>query len=120
MKLIPKEVALLAELQKEFDNRYKGVLSSAYEIYTERAPLYDVTTPVWHRVAWPEGYLHEDSKKLGRIVNTFAAGVDATNWPKVREEMLDKINYMAFAVAFGDMLFEALPLATQSSPTTSP
>ena len=107
MKLLPREAALTKELQQEFNKKYEKVLVRAIEICRERAPLYDITEPVWRRVEWPEGFLHEVRKKHGRIVNIFEAEDADTNWPHIREEAIDMINYLAFLVAFGDMLAEA-------------
>jgi hypothetical protein len=115
MKLLPEETRLMAELQREFNERYEAVLTRAIEICRERAPLYDTTEPVWRRVDWPEGFLHEDRKKLGRIANIFEAGDLEEKWPDIREEAIDKINYMAFLVAFGDMLTD-----TQRAPVLYP
>lgn len=105
MLSMPEEQRLLERLQRTFDITYSSVLIQAKDIYLERAPLYDVETPVWHRVAWPDGYLHEVKKKWGRVENTLAGGPDLAKWPKVREEALDMINYLAFMIAFGDMYF---------------
>ena len=106
MKLLPKEIALLAELQEEFDQKYKSVLTEAHAIFSERASMRDIATPVWHRVVWPEGYIYELKKRLGRIESVFPMETMEI-WPKTREEMLDMINYLGFMVAFGDMLHGA-------------
>lgn len=107
MKLLPQEAALTKELQQEFNKKYEGVLVRAIEICRERAPLYDTTEPVWRRVEWPGGFLHEVRKKHGRIANIFEAEDAEAGWSSAREEAIDMINYLAFLVAFGDMLAEA-------------
>lgn len=104
MKLLPQEIELTKKLQREFNKRYEGVLIRAVEICRERAPLYDTTEPVWRRVEWPEGFLHEVRKKHGRIANIFEAENAEAKWPHIREEATDMINYLAFLIAFGDML----------------
>lgn len=104
MKLLPQEVVLAKKLQEEFNKGYEAVLTRAIEICRERAHLYDTTEPVWRRVDWPEGFLHEVRKKHGRIANIFEAEDAEAMWPSIREEAIDMINYLAFLVAFGDML----------------
>jgi hypothetical protein len=104
---LPIEAQQQRELVLEFNRRFQATLRSAVELVEDRASSYD-ETPVWHRVAWPEGYLHEVRKKLGRVDNILLHGVSdvADSWEKAREEMLDMINYLAFAVAFGSMYYD--------------
>lgn len=99
---------LYQKLQDEFNTRVLCLHKEAQAITRERAKHYDKKRPVWERVAFPDGFMHEIGKKVGRVKagtsdDDFLAPV---SWAHTREDLLDTANYIYFMVAYGDMLVE--------------
>jgi len=99
------------ELQKEFNRRLFSVYDDAKEIVEERAEQYDVQRPVWERVSFPHGFLHEITKKIGRLKAQFDQGETCMvpkSWAHTREDILDAANYLLFTAVYGDMLHDEM------------
>lgn len=97
--------------QSEFNRRLYAVYDDAKEIVEERAQHYDTQRPVWERVPFPDGFLYEVSKKIGRVKAQTGRGESCmvpAKWAHTREDILDAANYLLFMVVYGDMLFDEM------------
>lgn len=110
---LPTTTAHFQALQRQFNERLLKVYDQAKAIVTKRAKHYDVRRPVWERVSFPHGFMHEISKKHGRVKAQIDRGevcMELEAWEHTREDLLDEANYLIFMVVYGDMLREELAL----------
>jgi len=110
--LMDEERRLRASLQAEFTSRLRATFTEAQEIYIERGAVYDGVAPVWHRVPFPGGFIHEIKKKTGRAEGAIVlqSGDDEAMLKALQAEMIDICNYSAFAYVVAEMLLARLTL----------
>lgn len=99
---MPKERVLYEEETAEFNAGYRKALEGAIERFEERAPYYDVSTPFWVRVSFPEGVINEIMDKGSRLWTAWRQHTEYGRiseeqmWEKMLDELPDIINYAAF------------------------
>ena len=108
MALFQSEHELLQELLNKWYAAIKDVTTDADRIFNTKGQMYDRRKPVWERVAWPYGFIHEITKKSQRV-EQLATGykpdmIQSVNWDEVEEELLDIMNYCRMFAAITRML----------------
>jgi hypothetical protein len=103
--LFREERDIIEGLLREWYDAVNEVTHAANGVVSERARQYDVVKPVWHRLAYPWGFLHEITKKTGRVEQLYRAAENGNfAWDTVYEELLDIVNYARFLAAIVIML----------------
>jgi len=105
--VFPEERELIERLLVEWYDAVNEVTTRANVVVSERARQYDVVKPVWHRLSYPWGFLHEISKKSGRVEQLYRSAEendDDVKWDVVLEELIDIVNYARFLAAIVLML----------------
>lgn len=110
----------MAKLFEEEKRLHERILSEWYEaielftdrmdgIFSNKAKLYDKASPVWERVQWPGGFVHEITKKGNRVEQLFNGfdandAMDSVNWSEINEELADIANYCRMLAAINAMM----------------
>ena len=108
---LPSTEKHFQERQAEFNRQLYHIYDDAKEIVEERATQYDAQRPVWERVSFPHGFMHEVTKKIGRIRAQIDQGEKCMvpdRWAHTRTDILDAANYLLFLAVYGDMLHDEM------------
>jgi NTP pyrophosphatase (non-canonical NTP hydrolase) len=108
MALFKDETQLLAKLLQEWYAEIKTVTLRADGIFSAKGKMYDLEKPAWDRMKWPFGFVHEITKKAGRVEQLFTQytsreDLDRLNWDDIEEELLDILNYCRMLAAVNRM-----------------
>lgn len=103
-----EEQEVLAELLDEWYRLIGDFTEEANVLFTEKAQQYDQVSPVWHRIAWPEGFVQELRKKTDRLTQLLAnydpSAPHTYKQSDIDEELRDILNYARMMAAIGRMM----------------
>jgi hypothetical protein len=106
--MLKVENQLAAVLNKKFEAERKAILEAANLLWESRAAAYDVEKGAMQRHPFgPQSFLHELSKKVGRLEACFAQGADLSGVEGLEDQLLDILNYAAAFAAYNRVV-EAL------------
>lgn len=104
MPLFPKERRLLEELLDEWYRGVEEATEVADGIFSEKGQMYDRENPAWDRMKWPEGFVHEITKKGNRVEQLFSFNEEDIDWDEVNEELTDILNYCRMLISLNNMM----------------
>jgi hypothetical protein len=100
MKLFNEEQQVLDSLLSEWYVEVERFHINASTVFKDKGKMYDRESPVWERIAFPEGFVQELRKKIDRLRQLFAVnGLESIRWDEVLEELKDIHNYSAMCGA---------------------
>lgn len=113
MKIFAEEQKVLDSLLKEWYDEVDGFTEEANGIFSEKGKMYDRSSPVWDRIAFPNGFVQELRKKvdrIGQLLDAYDHGdFWSIKWGEVLEEDSDVMNY---ARMFGGLIRMLMVRAT--------
>lgn len=109
MKLFEEEKRLHENILNEWYEAIEAFTDRMNVIFDDKAKLYDRASPVWERIDWPGGFVHEINKKANRIRQLFNSyrpddPMDSVKWSEVNEELADIANYCRMLAAINAMM----------------
>lgn len=105
MKLFEEEQEVLSKLLDEWYAEINEATKQADGIFSAKAKLYDKSSPVWERIAWPLGFMQELRKKTDRLVQLYESDKPFNEVVRdVNEELIDIMNYARMCAALNVMV----------------
>lgn len=103
-----EEQRALADLLREWYADIEAFTEEANTLFGKKAEQYDQVSPVWHRIAWPGGFVQELRKKTDRLTQLLANYREdephTYRQADIDEELRDILNYARMMAAIGRMV----------------
>jgi len=99
MLIVEKQLAVA--LNKKFEAERKAVLEVANALWESRAAAYDTEKGAMQRHPFgAQSFLHELSKKVGRLEACFAQDADLSGVEGLEDQLVDILNYACAFAAY--------------------
>ena len=87
-----EERKVVDALITEWYETMQEVAEIGNKVFSAKAQHYDRISPVWHRIAWPEGFVQELRKKIDRVDQLLQPNGEIA-WNEIDEELTDIMMY---------------------------